>query len=72
MNRRTQERARDHLRSALAYAEPRWDEIMLHVKEAYELLCSDERHMHQAPPTPYHPDECGLCGRDIRDEIHTR
>ena len=65
MNRETQERARDHLRQALAYHEPKWEEVMAHVLAAYNLMWFDERHVHHGAS-----NECRICGRDFNHELH--
>ncbi len=65
------ERARDHLGSAIGQSIPQDDQIIMdHVKAAYELLNALGRHTHQGGGKDM--DECGLCGRDIRDRIHAR
>lgn len=68
-----------HLGAALQQQAPCDDKIIMnHVREAYDgakkaLIVSEQRpHCHAAGTMiGKHIDECAVCGRDIRDPIHT-
>ncbi len=69
MNETIIERARGHLGSAIAQSIPKDDQIIMdHVKAAYELLGAFKPHIHQDGGK--YTDKCGLCGHDIRHDIH--
>ncbi len=63
------ERVRGHLGSAIGQSLPTDDQIIMdHVKAAYEILGAFKNHIHKRGE---HLDICGLCGHDLRHEIHS-
>lgn len=65
--------ARAEIGCAISQSIPKDDQIIMgHISKAYNLLKAIGRHYHiSGNITGQHIDTCSLCGRDIRDDIHS-
>lgn len=79
MNLQHLENVIGHLGAALRQQAPSDDKIIMgHVRDAYAaaqkalIIAEGRDHTHAAGTmVGKHIDECAVCGRDIRDPIHT-